>query len=323
MNIKNIGKGLSKYINALNSLSEESGITKWYLYKDCVWSYLRYGCVLNHYTEGRFYMRRSFERKKIFTYRKWKKVLTYNNQAYVHILKNKIDFNKFFKNQIGREWLFSRETGYDELVTFLKRHGAAFVKPVDGLEGDGCQIVNYENGKDFRDLYNKLSNSNYLIEEVVVQHPEMVFGNKSVNTIRVYTIYDEKIAKGVCFKTTLRAGVGESIVDNSHSGGVSYEIDIDTGIIDSRGWGHVHSGGIIHPNTNICMIGRKIPFWNDVVNICENAAAKIPQVRYIGWDVAITANGPLLIEGNNTPDLDIMEFVGNYGYYNIIMSHLN
>lgn len=32
-----------------------------------------------------------------------------------------------------------------------------------------------------------------------------------------------------------------------------------------------------------------------------SAAKEIPQVAYVGWDVAITPNGPVLIEGNTTP----------------------
>lgn len=322
MNFINLGRGINKYAKALNDLSEESGISKFYLYIDCFWSYMYYGCVLNHYTEGQFYKRRSFERKRIFTYRKWQKILTYNDNAYIHLLKNKIDFNNFFHDYIGREWLCSRGMKCEDFISFMKRNNGAFIKPVDGSEGDECQLVLFENGKDYTDLFNKLRGSDFLIEEVVKQHPDMVFGNKSVNTIRVYTIYDKKNEKAVCLKTTLRVGIGDSIVDNSHSGGISYEIDAVTGIIKSRGWGHSYSGGIIHPNTNICMLGRKIPFWKEVILMCETAAAKIPQVRYIGWDVAINSNGPLLIEGNNTPDIDIMEFVGDYGYYDTIKSHL-
>lgn len=322
MNINSIGRGLSKYLKALNLLSKESGIPKWWLYCDCFWAHIRYGCVLNHYTEGQFYRRRSYERDKIFTYRKWLKVLKYNDKNYIHLLKDKVDFNIFFQEYVGRDWFCSKELIYEDFLKFINSHQRVFIKPIDGLEGDGCQIIEYDKSANYSALYNKLKNGNYLIEEVVKQHPNMIFGNKSVNTIQVYTIFDKKIDKAVCIKTTLRAGIGDSIVDNSHSGGISYEIDIKTGIIDSRGWGHANSGGIIHPGSDICMLGKRIPFWDDVIRMCEAAAKKIPQVRYIGWDVAITSQGPLLIEGNNTPDLDIMEFVGNYGYYDTIMSHL-
>ena len=70
------------------------------------------------------------------------------------------------------------------------------------------------------------------------------------------------------------------------------------------------------------MLGREIPYWEKVLELCQQAAAIIPEIAFIGWDVAITPSGPILIEGNHDPDLDIMEFVGNYGYYHTIMTHL-
>ena len=70
------------------------------------------------------------------------------------------------------------------------------------------------------------------------------------------------------------------------------------------------------------MLGRKIPFWNEVLSICNDAAKKIPKCQYIGWDVAITENGPLLIEGNHMPDLDMIEFVGSHGFLDKIMKGL-
>lgn len=315
--------GLKKYICELNTLSRNSGISRITLYSDCLWSYIRYGCVLNHYIKGKFYMRRFFERKHILTYRKWLTILDYNDNNYTHLLKNKVDFNNYFHDFIKREWLSSKDLSYDIFLSFLKRHRSVFIKPIAGKEGEECQMVNYETDKDYYSLYQTLIISEYLIEEVVVQHSSMVFGNKSVNTIRVYTVYDNNASKAICFKTTLRVGIGDSIVDNSHSGGISYEVDLETGIIDSRGWCSSNSNGILfHPGTNICMMGRSIPYWNEVLLLCETAASKIPQVRFIGWDVAISPSGPLLIEGNNTPDLDIMEFVGNFGYYSKIKSHL-
>ena len=80
---------------------------------------------------------------------------------------------------------------------------------------------------------------------------------------------------------------------------------------------------MIHPGTDIFMLGQLIPYWEEVKNLCCKAANKINQVRYIGWDVAIKEDGPILIEGNHDPDLDLVEFVGQYGYYKQIMKHLN
>lgn len=57
--------------------------------------------------------------------------------------------------------------------------------------------------------------------------------------------------------------------------------------------------------------------------MCCSAAERIPTVPFIGWDVAISSHDePLLIEGNHDPDLDMIEFVGSYGYYKKIIEML-
>ena len=53
----------------------------------------------------------------------------------------------------------------------------------------------------------------------------------------------------------------------------------------------------------------KIPFFDKVSDLCIEAAKKIPEVNIIGWDVAITDNGPLIIEGNNGPGFDLIQVV--------------
>lgn len=323
MKIKTIINGIGKYKTALYKLSNETGISKLYLLSDCLWAYVRYGCVLNHYIDGHFYLRKSFERKKIVTYRTWKQLLNYNDTSYIHILKNKTDFNNYFAKYIGRKWLDTTAINYHTYKTFLQTHNEIFVKPFDGWEGDGCRILTYNEESFSEKTFNTLVKSQCIIEEVVKQHHDMIFNNKAVNTIRAYTVYNNKISKAYCIKTVLRAGVGECIVDNSHSGGVTYQIDLATGRIISKGWQNGNATRhIIHPGTDICMLGYKIPFYFEAVDLCCKAASMIPQVRYIGWDIAITDTGPILIEGNHDPDIDVMEFVGEYGYKNIIMNHL-
>ena len=39
--------------------------------------------------------------------------------------------------------------------------------------------------------------------------------------------------------------------------------------------------------------------WNKVLRMIEKAAARVPKIGYVDWDVVITENGPVIIEGNN------------------------
>ena len=92
----------------------------------------------------------------------------------------------------------------------------------------------------------------------------MVFGNTSVNTIRTHTILDKK-GKAHVIKAILRAGVGDSVVDNYAQGGSIYEVDLQTGIVCSRGKSKAGENHIIHPGTNIVMLGYQIPNWDKVI----------------------------------------------------------
>lgn len=41
--------------------------------------------------------------------------------------------------------------------------------------------------------------------------------------------------------------------------------------------------------------------------MCCRAAFVEPHMRYVGWDVAITPDGPVFVEGNNLPGYDMVQ----------------
>ena len=50
-----------------------------------------------------------------------------------------------------------------------------------------------------------------------------------------------------------------------------------------------------------------VPMFQNAVELCLKAAQVKPGLAYIGWDVAITPNGPVLIEGNILPGYDMAQ----------------
>ena len=54
-----------------------------------------------------------------------------------------------------------------------------------------------------------------------------------------------------------------------------------------------------HPVTGVCFENFSLPFWDEVEKLVLKAHAFIPSVISIGWDVAITEKGPVLLEGND------------------------
>ena len=45
--------------------------------------------------------------------------------------------------------------------------------------------------------------------------------------------------------------------------------------------------------------------FHEAVELCLKAAQVEKRMRYVGWDVAITPDGPVFVEGNNLPGYDM------------------
>ena len=282
-----------------------------YLYWDFLMCFFKYGCVLDQYVRGGFYKMSSYERRRSMTYKRilyvYDKCIT---PDYIHFLQNKIDFNRYFSSIIRRKWLYGKDMSENDFDALCHSAPALIVKPLNESEGRGIRkIIVPETVDGAKIVFASLTGQEVIIEECLVSHKDMVFGSSSLNTLRVHSLLD--CDGNVHFmKFILRVGVGDSVVDNYCAGGCIYEIDEETGCVISKGYSKVHPESIVHPGTEIIMLGRQIPFWQEVKELVCKAHKMIPQMRFIGWDVAITGDGPELIEGNHHPDYDLLEFVG-------------
>jgi hypothetical protein len=60
-----------------------------------------------------------------------------------------------------------------------------------------------------------------------------------------------------------------------------------------------------HPDSGALIAGRHLPHWPHALDLVQRAHAAFPDRPFIGWDVAMLADGPCIVEGNGSPDLDI------------------
>ena len=285
-------------------------------------SVIRHRCLIRQYVIGEFWKLSNPERKKRLTYNRIVNLFnSYNNPEYIHYLNEKTDFNAFFKDFVKRDWVHIDNISKEDLYSFIKAHEEVIIKPINGVEGGGIRKLRFSNDIDINKLYEELKLENVLIEEVIKQNSRMNFGNTAVNTIRTHTFID-KNGEAHITKAILRAGVGDTVVDNYAQGGSIYEVDIQTGLVCTYGQTKDNKKSYIHPGTNIVMLGYQIPNWEKVIETSIKAAEQIPQVGFIGWDVAITSDGTELIEGNHNPDYELFEFLGSTGYYEKINSYL-
>ena len=89
---------------------------------------------------------------------------------------------------------------------------------------------------------------------------------------------------------------------------------------DSRWWDE-------HPVSGEAITGRILPLWEQVPELARRAHAIFPDQVAIGWDIALCEQGPLLVEGNKSPDLDIIQRIcrtplGNTRFGELLCFHI-
>lgn len=235
-----------------------------------------------------------------------------NDKNYTFPFKNKAEFNKTFSKFISRDWIDATNSSEEEFLKFVKKHPKFFAKPIYGTGGEGAGIKEYKDN--FDELYEYCKKYKCICEEVVKQHKDMAKFNKdTLNTLRVYTLVP---LNGKPFVTVANARFGRkgNAVDNFHMGGVCTEIDVETGIINTDSINRVHLRFEKHPDSKVVFKGTKIPGWEAVVKAVCEAALYVPEVRHVGWDVAINSDGTAeFIEGNGWPNFDITQAASQVG----------
>ena len=217
---------------------------------------------------------------------------------------NKILFLKKFPGFAQRKWIEVQKSTYEDFANMLYAFDC-IAKPIEGWRGQGIRkIAQVVDGTDVRALYNECVENNILLEERIHACKEIeAFHPQSLNTIRVVTISNPN--KCVVFGAILRMGTGDSIIDNTHNGGVFASIDVKTGIIETDGLDSMGNHYVVHPDTKKTIKGFQIPYWNKVVETCTKASKVLPKLIYAGWDVVVKEGGEIaLIEGNHGPDFD-------------------
>lgn len=97
---------------------------------------------------------------------------------------------------------------------------------------------------------------------------------------------------------------GESMVDNLHSGGMIAALDLEKGEICTPASNHLNEVFVNHPATGVRIDGFKIPCFDEAIEMIDRKCQELDIEGYYGWDIAISTDGPILVEGNNNPGSD-------------------
>lgn len=297
-NIKRFNDNTAKYLN------------KRYLYAwtSEIYCLLRFGASPFDYFRYRFYEKSNLERDKFITHRRSTKIINkYNDKEKLKIFYDKVTFNKYFKDFINREWLDLNTASQEEFENFLKKHKNVIMKPSNGGQGKGIFKLTFNENEQIEKVDNY---RNYIVEEFLVQHKDMARLNpSSVNTMRVLTF------KGKMIACTLKTGGAGAIVDNLKSNGVCAHVDTETGIVDAMGMDLNFNKYVEHPDSKVQFLGFKIPNWEQLKDYLNEVTKIVPEVMYVGWDIAFLEDGFAIIEGNHDPGHGIVQMIGQTGVY--------
>ena len=295
--IKNMN--LSNMLNVVNNIHKKTNINKNYLIMDMIICSNKYGTGYYDYQEFEFYNLNKLERKTYLTRVKNNAIVKkYNDKNYFKLFDNKCEFNKKFDKYLKRDWLYISDN-YDGFVNFCFDKKEIIVKPVDGCGGVGVELIKV-NSKNIKTVYDNLIETNrLLVEEKIIQHKNLSKLNKSsVNTLRIVSFYDGK--KVHILNSVFKIGNG-GVTDNFSSG--SMYTFIKDGKIIVPAIDRDDNIFYKHPISNIDLIGYEIPNYDKAIKLVKECSKVIKEVKYVGWDVAITEDDVCLIEGNCYPGI--------------------
>lgn len=291
----------------VSEIHSKTGKNRVYLFADMVICGFKYSAGYSDYKLCEFYNLNSEQRATYITRGINNRVVSLlNNPEFRYIFEDKKIFLETFKDYIKRDWLCLEDTSLKEFKEFLKKHDSMIIKPLDESCGHGIQKLFRKDFSSDEELFDYIIKSgSKLVEEYVIQHPDISnIYPYSVNTYRIVTcLTDDESHVLYAF---IRIGNGGSVVDNINAGGMAAPIGIETGIITYPGYDKDGNTYDVHPMTQTKIVGYKLPYWQESVELCLKAAHVVKEVGYVGWDVTVTENGPQLIEGNPFPGHDIL-----------------
>ena len=295
------------FFDTVKYVAKRSHRSKLFIFFDIIRCSIKYGSGYVDYKL--FYFENvKDELKKTYVTR------TVNNEYFK--LFNKPEFYKYFNEKdiflekffkfVNRDFINIAKHDYASYLEFVKKHSVFMAKPIDQSGGHDVEKIEIDKNTDLDDLYNRLiKNKQYLLEELVEQIDYMSkLYPCSVNTIRLVTVRYKEKTHIVC--SVIRIGNNGHSVDNFHSEGMFSTIS-ENGIINKPAIDRNTNEYVVHPYTNTPIVGFKIKDYDKLVNLVKKASEVVPEVGYVGWDVAISKNGPVLIEGNHLPGYDVYQ----------------
>lgn len=194
-----------------------------------------------------------------------------------------------------------------------------FVKRFTGGAASGVSIFSKKSNGGYVNMYGedvsakmirlRYAGQDFIFEKLIRQEQDLSqFNPDTVNTIRVLTYNNQIISASVRF------GGKNNYVDNTAKGGIAVDLDLETGILGAYGQREYDLTKYFeHPDTHVRFADVKVHQWLEVRAIVEKTIHFLPYYKSVGFDVATTDNGPVIIEINTGSGVYLSQMGKEYG----------
>jgi len=187
------------------------------------------------------------------------------------------------------------------------------LKPTDGMCGRGVERWSYDaddrvwrrgqvafdNMGFFQYCQTTSVGKTYILQPRLLNHAALApLAPNGIATMRVVTYRRPSGAAGVIV-SCLRMPTGGKSVDNFDAGGIAAPVDGVTGVMGAAVAKDPTRGSFVqHPDSNAQIAGVAVPFVADAIALTLKVHGMFAWIPFVGWDVVITDQGPLLLEAN-------------------------
>jgi putative polysaccharide biosynthesis protein len=177
-----------------------------------------------------------------------------------------------------------------------------YVNPISGEAFDKESLI--------RKLCAESKSGRIVLQERVANHPSLV-GTLTTGALATVRLVSCRTPSGSVdlLPPVIRMPYGKAIVDNVGQGGLAAPVDIATGKICGPAIRKDKNLGIStvekHPDTGVGFVGVQLPFWEAALGLAVQAHLAFPSLHFVGWDIALLRDGPIVLEGNAWWDSDV------------------
>jgi len=209
------------------------------------------------------------------------------------------------------------------ILKLLIKKGDLAAKPMIGTAGQGffklsCrENLLYVNDalvseQELINLFSqwRLSETGYIITEYLHSHPDLSrIWSKTANSLRITVLRGSDNQAKIAYAFTRFGNSTSGVIENSVAGGIFNFIDLKTGEYNQgKIWRNDQIiDCAVHPESGVPVCGV-VPYWeiikSKLIEICDF----LPQLCYLGFDVAVVEDGFKIIEINSQPSHEFFQW---------------